>query len=66
MTPDGDAGGRARTHPLDEGVSAGQNCLYVLANGQRLASGDFEGGKAGAVRVLGRLGFTVQERRPAS
>jgi len=39
---------------------------YELATGQRLASGDFEGGKAGAVRVLGKLGFTVQEiRRPA-
>ena len=34
---------------------------YELATGQRLASGDFEGGKAGAVRVLGKLGFTVQE-----
>jgi hypothetical protein len=34
---------------------------YELATGQRLASGDFEGGKTGAVRVLGKLGFTVQE-----
>ena len=34
---------------------------YELATGQRLASGDFEGGKVGAVRVLGKLGFTVQE-----
>jgi len=33
---------------------------YELATGQRLASGDFEGGKAGAVRVLGKLGFTVE------
>jgi hypothetical protein len=33
---------------------------YELATGQRLAPGDFEGGKAGAVRVLGNLGFTVQ------
>jgi hypothetical protein len=33
---------------------------YELATGQRLAPGDFEGGKAGAVRVLGKLGFTVQ------
>jgi hypothetical protein len=33
---------------------------YELATGQRLAPGDFEGGKAGAVRVLGRLGFDVQ------
>jgi hypothetical protein len=38
---------------------------YELATGQRLASGDFEGGKAGAVTVLGKLGFTVQPRRPA-
>jgi hypothetical protein len=33
---------------------------YEFATGQRLASGDFEGGKTGAVKVLGRLGFTVQ------
>jgi hypothetical protein len=39
---------------------------YELATGQRLASGDFEGGKSGAVRVLGKLGFLVQEQRPAS
>jgi hypothetical protein len=40
---------------------------YEFATGQRLASGDFEGGKSGAVRVLGDLGFTVQHReRPAS
>ena len=39
---------------------------YEFATGQRLASGDFEGGRAGAVRVLGELGFTLQERRPAS
>jgi hypothetical protein len=39
---------------------------YELATGKRLASGDFEGGKTGAVRVLGQLGFTVQaKRRPA-
>ena len=39
---------------------------YELATGQRLASADFEGGKTGAVRVLGQLGFTVKEkRRPA-
>jgi hypothetical protein len=31
---------------------------YEFATGQRLASGDFEGGKAGAVKVLGKLGFT--------
>ena len=35
---------------------------YELATGQRLASGDFEGGKSGAVKVLGELGFTVQAR----
>ena len=33
---------------------------YEFATGRRLASGDFEGGKSGAVKVLGRLGFTVQ------
>ena len=38
---------------------------YEFATGQRLESGDFEGGKSGAVRVLGRLGFTVQPQRPA-
>jgi hypothetical protein len=38
---------------------------YEFATGQRLASGDFEGGKTGAVRVLGNLGFTIRPRRPA-
>jgi hypothetical protein len=39
---------------------------YEFATGQRLASSDFEGGKTGAVRVLGKLGFTVQHaRQPA-
>ena len=38
---------------------------YELATGERLASGDFEGGKDGAVKVLGNLGFTVQPRRSA-
>jgi hypothetical protein len=37
---------------------------YEFATGQRLASGDFEGGKTGAVRVLGKLGFTVQHAQP--
>ena len=38
---------------------------YEFARGERLGSSDFEGGKT-AVRVLGQLGFTVQEkRRPA-
>jgi hypothetical protein len=33
---------------------------YELSTGRRLASGDFEGCKSGAVKVLGKLGFTVQ------
>jgi hypothetical protein len=36
---------------------------YEFATGERLASGDFEGGKSGAVKVLGKLGFTIQGRR---
>jgi hypothetical protein len=36
---------------------------YEFATGERLASGDFEGGKAGAVTVLGKLGFTVEPLR---
>jgi len=36
---------------------------YELATGERLASGDFEGGKTGAVTVLGKLGFTVQHKQ---
>ena len=39
---------------------------YEFATGQRLASGDFEGGKTGAVKVLGKLGFTIKPRRPAT
>src|SRR5215471_7810732 len=35
---------------------------YEFATGQRLSSGDFEGGKSGAVKVLEQLGFTVQPR----
>ncbi len=35
---------------------------YEFATGQRLSSSDFEGGKSGAVRVLGNLGFTVNPR----
>lgn len=35
---------------------------YEIATGKRLASGDFEGGKTGAVRVLGQLGFTVEKK----
>jgi hypothetical protein len=36
---------------------------YEFATGDRLASGDFEGGKSGTVTVLGKLGFTVEQRR---
>ena len=36
---------------------------YEFATGGRLQSGDFEGGKTGAVRVLGKLGFTVREKQ---
>jgi hypothetical protein len=36
---------------------------YEFATGQRLASSDFEGGKTGAVTVLGKLGFTVQHKQ---
>jgi hypothetical protein len=36
---------------------------YEFATGRRLGSSDFEGGKTGAVRMLGQLGFTVQEKR---
>jgi len=35
---------------------------YEFATGERLASGDFEGGKSGAVKVLGNLGFTIQAK----
>ena len=35
---------------------------YEFATGHRLGSGDFEGGKSGAVRVLGNLGFTVRPK----
>ena len=36
---------------------------YEFATGQHLGSGDFEGGKSGAVAVLRKLGFTVQGKR---
>jgi hypothetical protein len=36
---------------------------YEFSTGQRLASGDFEGGKSGAVKVLEKLGFTISPRR---
>jgi hypothetical protein len=35
---------------------------YEFATGKRLASGDFEGGKSGAVKVLGQLGFIVRAK----
>lgn len=38
---------------------------YEFATGQQLRSGDFEGGKTGAVRVLGELGFRI-EKKPRS
>ena len=36
---------------------------YELATGKRLGSGDFEGGKSGAVAVLTKLGFTVRDKK---
>ena len=36
---------------------------YELATGQRLGSGDFEGGKSGAVAVLTKLGFTIEDKQ---
>ena len=38
---------------------------YEFATGKRLASGDFEGGKSGAVKVLGEMGFDIEEKHPA-
>jgi hypothetical protein len=35
---------------------------YEFATGQRLASTDFEGGKTGAVKILGQLGFAVRNK----
>ena len=35
---------------------------YAFATGHQLGSGDFEGGKTGAVRVLGKLGFSFEKR----
>jgi hypothetical protein len=49
-----------RTYPPKAILGA----AYEFATGQRLASGDFEGGKAGAVKVLGKLEFAVQPKRP--
>ena len=39
---------------------------YEFATGQRLGPDDFEGGKSGAVKVLGKLGFDVQPQRRAT
>jgi hypothetical protein len=36
---------------------------YEFASGERLASGDFEGGKSGAVGVLEKLGFDIQHKQ---
>jgi hypothetical protein len=36
---------------------------YEFATGKKLASGDFEGGKTGAVKVLEDLGFSVQKKQ---
>jgi hypothetical protein len=36
---------------------------FEFATGKRLRSGDFEGGKTGAVAVLEKLGFTVRAKR---
>jgi hypothetical protein len=35
---------------------------YEFATGKRLGSADFEGGKAGAVKVLEKLGFTIEKK----
>jgi hypothetical protein len=35
---------------------------YEFATGQQLGSGDFEGGKSGVVRVLGKLGFSIEKK----
>jgi len=35
---------------------------FEFATGQRLESGDFEGGKSGAVAVLGKLGFAIEHK----
>jgi hypothetical protein len=47
-------------HERDYPPKAILGTAYEFATGERLASGDFEGGKTGAVKVLGRLGFTVE------
>jgi hypothetical protein len=63
-------GSRAWTLPPDrkpiEGVERGYHDDAEFATGERLASADFEGGKTGAVKVLEKLGFSIQPRRPAT
>lgn len=39
---------------------------YELATGKKLNSSDFEGGRSGAVRVLEKLGFTIQPKKKAA
>jgi hypothetical protein len=36
---------------------------YEFATGRKLDSVDFEGGKAGAVKVLEKLGFSVEKKQ---
>jgi hypothetical protein len=36
---------------------------FELATGERLAPGDFEGGRSGAVAVLTKLGFDIEDRQ---
>jgi len=51
--------GRAYPHKAILGTA------YEFATGEKLASGDFEGGKSGAVAVLGKLGFDVRPKQKA-
>jgi hypothetical protein len=39
---------------------------YEFATGKRLAASDFEGGKTGAVMVLGKLGFSIEEKQKSA
>jgi hypothetical protein len=36
---------------------------YEFATGKTLGSGDFEGGKSGAVSVLEKLGFDIEKKK---